>query len=259
MQEKKSAGERIRDKKISLDADKVKEFFDARCQKELPYLYNYTNYQDNNPELALERDRTEKSRIAPMLKVEREDLILDIGCGVGRWGDEFAVHLAGRGRYVGVDYSEGILQLAKEHAEGRENCEFYCASFQELCCALPQKYRQRVFDLILVNGVLMYVNDDDLRACLNNVKQLLSDGGLLYIKESVSYGKRLTLDQIYSEELTHDYSAIYRSIAEYETLWGEYFPAGEGWEIVEHGEVWENALGNRRETTAYFWLVRRRP
>jgi len=114
-------------------------------------------------------------------------------------------------------------------------------------------------DLILVNGVLMYVNDDDLRACLNNVKQLLSDGGLLYIKESVSYGKRLTLDQIYSEELAHDYSAIYRSIAEYETLWDEYFPAGEGWEIVEHGEVWENALGNRRETTAYFWLVRRRP
>lgn len=257
MQEK-SAGERIREKKVSLDTAKVKAFFDARCQKDLPYLYNYTNYQDNHPALALERDRAEKARIAPLLAAASDALILDIGCGVGRWGDEFAVHLAGNGRYVGVDYSEGLLQLAKEHAKERENCEFYCASFQELSAALPQKYRGKVFDRILVNGVLMYVNDEDLPLCISHVKDLLSRGGILYVKESVSYGKRLTLNQMYSEELSHDYSAIYRGIDEYEALWREFFPAQDGWKIIEHGEVWENALGNRRETTAYFWLVQRK-
>ncbi|WP_314620303.1 class I SAM-dependent methyltransferase [uncultured Selenomonas sp.] len=257
MQEKKSAGERVRGKKISLDTDKVKEFFDARRKKELPYLYNYTNYQDNRPELALERDRAEKARIAPLLDVDKEALILDIGCGVGRWGDEFAAHLVGKGRYIGVDYSEGILQLAKEHAEKRRNFEFYCACFQEICRALPLKYQGRIFDRILVNGVLMYINDDDLRACLESVKQLLADGGVVYIKESVSCGARLTLNQIYSEELTHDYSAIYRGIGEYEALWKEHFPADEGWKIASHGEVWDSALSSRRETTSYFWLVQR--
>lgn len=257
MQEKKSEGGRIRERKVSLDTEKVKAFFDARCQKELPYLYNYTNYQDKQPELALERDRAEKARIEPLLRAGSEALILDIGCGVGRWGDAFAARLAGKGRYIGVDYSEGLLQIAKGHAKERGNCEFYCASFQNLCDALPQKYQGRVFDLILVNGVLMYVNDDDLAICLANVKRLLADGGEVYIKESVSWGERLTLDRIYSEELAHDYSAIYRGIAEYEALWCEHFPAREGWGIAAHGEVWENALGNRRETTAYFWLVER--
>ena len=116
MQEKKSAGERIRDKKISLDADKVKAFFDARCQKELPYLYNYTYYEDNNPALALECDHTEKSRIALMLKVECEELVLVIGCGVVRWGEETAAHHAGRGLYGGDEYRQAILQLANERA-----------------------------------------------------------------------------------------------------------------------------------------------
>ncbi len=252
--QKNSAKERVREKRIVLDTEKVKEFFDTRCQKKLPYLYNYTNYQDKRPELALERDRAEKERVLPLLSATGKMQILDIGCGVGRWGDAF-FEILKEGHYVGVDYSEGLLQLAKDHAKDRANYEFYCARFQEVAQLLPQQYRGRVFDRILVNGVLMYINDDEIGLCLSNIKRLLSYGGVVYLKESVSYDKRLTLNQIYSEELTHEYSAIYRSIAEYEQLFQVYLPIKEGWHITACGEVWENTLENRKETTAYFWIL----
>lgn len=256
--QKKSDNERVRAKNISLATEKVKDFFDTRCQKKLPYLYNYTNYQDKQPELALERDRAEKELILPLFSVTSKMKILDIGCGVGRWGDAFAEILEEGGRYVGVDYSEGLLQLAKDHAKDRDNCEFYLARFQEVAKVLPQQYRGRIFERILVNGVLMYINDDEIALCLSNVKSLLYDGGVLYLKESVSYDKRLTLNQIYSEELMHEYSAIYRSIAEYEAFFQQCFSAQEGWCITAHGEVWKNTLENRKETTAYFWILKRR-
>ena len=119
--------QRIKTNKIAIDEDDVKLFFNNRVNKNLPYLINYTNYQDKHPELALERDRYEKDRIMPFLNLQSESRVLDVGCGVGRWGNHMLKILSNQGMYVGDDYSGNILKLAKNHF--RENKNFYFCEF----------------------------------------------------------------------------------------------------------------------------------
>ena len=95
-------GKRINSEVIDIDVQSTKAFFDNRKKKELPHRYNYVNYQDDKPEVALERDRIEKGKIERFIHFKESDYILDIGCGVGRWGDAIIPQL-NSGKYVGVD------------------------------------------------------------------------------------------------------------------------------------------------------------
>lgn len=105
---------RIIGKISDIDTDVTRTFFDNRIKKKLPHRYNYVIYQDANPELALERDMYEKSKIGPLLKIQRYSKVLDIGCGVGRWGDEIAPQLI-EGKYVGIDFSKQLIQIAQDN------------------------------------------------------------------------------------------------------------------------------------------------
>lgn len=242
---------RIKGDSVSINDKKVKEFFANRVKKELPYRYNYTNYQDANPELALLRDKREKGKIVPLLEIEGKITVLDIGCGVGRWGDFF---LEKECNYIGVDYCEEILKIAQKHFTNKDNISFLHASFQNLATALKEADSEYLFDLVIINGVMMYINDDDIGSCLSGIKDLVKSRGRVYVKESVAKELRLTLSNIYSEELSSDYSAIYRSVDEYNELWKDYWPE---WEIYNQGELWDGEIQKRNETTTYYWLFQK--
>ncbi len=243
--------------KIDINEGEVKSFFDRRCEKNLPYLYNYVNYQDKHPELALERDHYEKEKILPLLGLRGGSRVLDIGCGVARWATEGVLGtISSKGAYIGVDYTAGLLEMARKNTEAYANCRFFYGSFQEILSVLPPELKADGFDVILVNGVMMYINDEDIPTCLGNVSQLLAKGGIAYLKESVGFTERLTLNESYSDELTSNYSAIYRSIAEYDAFFGQYLPAP-GFTVLERDDMWKWNLHNRRETTAYYWIIRK--
>ena len=246
--------QRIKTNKIAIDEDDVKLFFNNRVNKNLPYLINYTNYQDKHPELALERDKYEKDRIMPFLNLQPESRILDIGCGVGRWGNHILKILSNQGMYVGADYSGNILNLAKNHFRENKNFYFCESSFQDILLNLPGNIKQNNFNVILINGVMMYINDTDLAQCMSNLKELIAVGGRICIKESVGLHDRLTLNKIYSEELESRYSAIYRGVDEYNILFRDAF-SGDKYNIVYKDVMWQGDLANRKETTAYFWII----
>ena len=96
-----------------------------------------------------------------------------------------------------------------------EALTFICAPFQSLKSSLEKEQESRNYDAILINGVLMYINDEDIDCCLEQVDHLLKKCGFLYIKESVGVKERLTLVDFYSSELEANYNVIYRSIYEY--------------------------------------------
>lgn len=246
--------QRIKTNKIAIDEDDVKLFFNNRVNTNLPYLINYTNYQDKHPELALERDKYEKDRIMPFLNLQSESRVLDIGCGVGRWGNHILKILSNQGMYVGADYSGNILNLAKNHFRENKNFYFCESSFQDILLNLPGNIKQNNFNVILINGVMMYINDTDLAQCMSNLKELIAVGGRICIKESVGLHDRLTLNKIYSEELESQYSAIYRGVDEYNILFRDAF-SGDKYNIVYQDVMWQGDLANRKETTAYFWII----
>ncbi|WP_037354226.1 class I SAM-dependent methyltransferase [Selenomonas sp. FC4001] len=244
--------DRIKGDAIDIDDQNVKEFFSNRVKKELPYRYNYTNYQDANPELVLMRDKCEKEKIIPLLQLNGKENVLDIGCGVGRWGDYFSGKEGYS--YIGADYCKEILDIAEKHFQGNENVSFIHTSFQDLAYMLSAAKVNMYFDLVLINGVLMYINDDDITTCLQGIKELVKPSGRVYVKETVGKESRLTLLNIYSEELLSNYSAIYRSKEEYNELWNVCWPC---WNIYDQGALWGEGIQKRSETETYYWLFQK--
>ena len=248
---------RIVDQKVDIDTETVHAFFDNRVNKQLFHRYNLVNYQDNNPELALMRDRAEKKKILPYLSVKPESRILDIGCGVGRWGDELVLTLGDSGKYVGVDYSRNLVEIAKRSADEdntNDRRQYFLGSFQQIVKVLEENNVPYPFDIIIVNGVMVYINDADIKACLENITSLVKENSIIYLKESVGVKCRYTLKDVYSEELTSNYNAIYRSVSEYRDLFDEYF---KGYSLISEGETFsEGGLNNRKETTSYYWIFK---
>lgn len=246
---------RISGSEVEIDNARVQSFFEQRKNKELPHRYNLVNYQDNHPERAIERDASEKERVSPYFPCRGEHHVLDVGCGVGRWGDLIVPQLSG-GRYVGVDYTSHFIEVAKKQFHDKPDACFLCGSFQNLTACLRDAHEYRLFDRILVNGVLMYINDDDVGICLEQIRDLTADQGLVYIKESVGVKKRLTLKEFYSEELTASYSVIYRSIAEYSSLVTKHF-LNNGYGILNCGATWGNGLDETGETSNWYWIIQK--
>lgn len=126
--------------------------------------------------------------------------VLDIGCGPGH----YSITLAQRGasRVVGIDFAEGMLELAAEHA-GKvgvgDQCKFMVADFY--------KYPQdEIFDYVIVMGFMDYMPDPE--KVVEKVLSLTRDraffsfpvaGGLLGWQRELRYKKRCDLF-LYSEE-----------------------------------------------------------
>ena len=79
--------------------------------------------------------------------------VIDIGCGPGHYG--IALARRGASRVVGLDFAEGMIELARKHAERAGvagKCEFICADFMDT----PAR---REFDYAVLMGFMDYVEN----------------------------------------------------------------------------------------------------
>ncbi|MGD1910113.1 MAG: methyltransferase domain-containing protein [Rivularia sp. (in: cyanobacteria)] len=109
------------------------------------------------------------------VKPQTEDVrILDAGCGTGV-GTEYLVHLNPQATVVGIDLSEGALNVAKERCQrsGANRVEFHHLSLFD-AEQLPGE-----FDLINCVGVLHHT-PDPIRG-IQALAKKLAPGGLMHI------------------------------------------------------------------------------
>lgn len=237
-----------------LDYGATRAFFDGRAARVAaqPAL-TAVLYQDANPDLARQRDEMERDLVLGWLPPDRSFRVLDVACGIGRWGH----HLAPRATaYQGIDFSDGLVELARRSlAEAYAPSAFAVDVLSATDLAADRLTLRPPFDLVIEAGLLIYLNDGDTEAVLRAIPPLLGDGALVYLREPVATGERLTLDRHWSEELKQEYSASYRPLAFYEDLIDRVF-VREGF-TVSRSVALDPALANRRETTQHFFLVER--
>lgn len=204
---------RIYSDKVNINDNHVKKFYNTRALKYKEGLkteYTTVLLGDDNPEYAEKWDEFEKEHILPLLKVSSEANVLDIGCGIGRWAKKLIPVVK---NYVGTDFSSMMIDSAKERFSYCDNCHFVNCAFQDIISKEAVMANQ--YDAIIIAGVSMYINDEDLKKCYGYLPMLLKEGGRLYIEESVGVKHRLTLNHIWSQSLDDDYDAIYRTREEY--------------------------------------------
>ncbi len=243
---------RIKGKKIDLDYVETKAFFDSREKvytEEHPYVT--TMYQDAHPQLTEERNQAEVNKLLPLLKLGQTSRILDLGCGIGRWADAIPCTVEA---YLGVDFSDGFIRIARRRNR-KENFSFE----QMSVCDFGPYFRNRKlrpFNRLIAAGILLYLNDADIKVLMELFSEILAPEAIVYMREPVGIQERLTLKDFFSEELKHNYHTIYRTAEEYRLLLNMYAP---DFEVFQAGFLFdEPLLNNRQETSQYYYLLKRK-
>jgi SAM-dependent methyltransferase len=239
---------------VDIDYQATRRFFDARgSRQDLAHPYSVTMYQDDRPELVAERDAAEKARLLQWLAFSPANRVLDVGCGVGRWADTAVPTGAA---YLGIDFSEAILERARARIpEVAGRVGFQRLGAEDVAPQVPWTL-DPPFDRVLVSGVLIYLNDGDVRRCLSGIASVAAERARVYLREPVSQGTRLSLDGHYSPALGAEYSAIYRPLAHYrEVLAQTLQPAG--FRLLADDWLFEPHLENRAETRQRFFILER--
>ena len=220
--------ERVYGEKVSIDTENTVSFYDQRAKtiKNRKQEYTTVLLGDQDPDFSVKWDAYEKQFILPKLKLNQDKVILDIGCGIGRWAEAVADHCK---EYYGVDFSSEMIAVAKENIKN-ENCHFYAMSAVD--AVSNPKITDRKYDIVLDVGVSMYINEEELVECYQGLKKLADRDTLFYFEESVGKKERITLNHIWSDNLNAYYGAIYRTREEYKSLIEECM---NGVEFIEEG------------------------
>ena len=244
---------RLKDKTENLDYCETKRFFVIRANKyneNNPYAV--TMYQDNNAELVKQRNTKEIEKLYPMLKIDQNSRILDLACGIGRWADAVQEEIT---EYCGVDFSEELISIANERNK-RENMIFLAGSITDIDRVLEENQKE-YFNRILLIGILVYINDEDLMQALHSIIKHCEEHCIVCIREPIGLQNRLTLKDFYSEELEENYNAIYRTDHELKKLFQDSFLSA-GFAITHEGFLFEeDQLNNRKETAQYYYILER--
>ena len=244
---------RIKGEKVDIDYTKTKTFFEERGQKYSEHHpYVTTMYQDAHPQLTEERNQEETSKILPLLQLDETARLLDLGCGIGRWADAIDDPIA---LYMGIDFSASLIKIARERNRKKQ----FVYEQMSICDFSDYYFSHNLqpFNRLIIAGVLTYLNDGDVDSILQFVPNVLTPGAVVYIREPIGLHERLTLKDFYSEELAHNYNTIYRSAEEYRQLFQKNAPS---LAIIREELLFHTpALNNRKETSQYYFILRKEP
>ncbi len=131
------------------------------------------------------------------------DRILDIGCGPG----DILDHLP-EVDYLGIDIEPGYIDAARSRFAGRG--EFRCESATQTVLREPGS-----FDLVMANGLLHHLNDEEAQAVLELARDALEPTGKLVALDGGFVTRQSALERLL---LRMDRGRFVRSPEEYVRL-----------------------------------------
>ena len=111
--------------------------------------------------------------------------VLELGCGTGEmWAGEQEI-IRGCSRFILSDFSEGMLEKAKESLRGLNGIEYRVIDIQEI------PFPEDTFDVVIANMMLYHV--PDLSKGLSEVRRVLKAGGVFHC---ATYGEHGMMEYI---------------------------------------------------------------
>lgn len=219
---------------MDLDYRRLKKFWDQRASSNEPDLKGF------NLGTTLEQHEFQIKTLIEQMEIH-DQYVIDLGCGAGR----ISMLLAQRVKAVtAVDFSDETVNLLRDNLK-KNNIKNVVAVKGNCFDLLPVQYG--TFDVAIIFGVLLHLNDADVIETILNSKKLLKSDGKVIVRESIGIESRYEIDK-FSEELKCDYCAIYRTRNEIEEAFKE-----NGFSV----KVTKFLYQQRKETATWFWVFQK--
>lgn len=200
-------------KPVKIDSGQVKDFWDkkARQIKEKNGLANlkpiWYVYQEEDRDFLDLKLKFEEEKMLLYAELYRDMMALDLATGNGYWAFKFANRVK---KVDAVDYCGDLIHQCKKIAaeEVIDNVTFLESPIQNFTSDIK-------YDLILISGVLHYLNDEDIERLIKNIKSYSKVNTILVLREGTGIMGQYCINERYSEALGAGYSAIYRTREEF--------------------------------------------
>lgn len=240
------------DDKLKLSYDNVVKFFEDRARKSAVVGdLSAVIYQDKNPELAINRDIIEKKLLLPKLGIDQSSIVFDADCGTGRWAQEIIPYC---GQYYGADISNGFIEIASKKFKSYKNAHFFVSPLWGR--KILSKGFKGICTHALSFGVMIYMNDEELKVYLDILLHLMSEKALIAFREPIGVAQRLSIIEHFSDDMEQEYNAIYRTELELFEMIDSVFNHS-GFSLKESGDVHSAALSNRSDTKQKYYIYQR--
>lgn len=162
---------------------------------------------------ALLIDGEEKPEILKLLPPFKEKTVLDFGAGIGRFTSEFAKSAK---KVVAVDLCPHFIEANRELNHSYPNIEWICQD------AMDTDFTPKLFDLIFIYGMLMYLPEKDLQTLSQKMSHWLKPKGTLFFVE--------TCAPVTHFSATEMYYAHFRSSLDYDKIFNS-------WTLTNQGNI----------------------
>jgi len=109
----------------------------------------------------------EQHAVMEIIKDIPNKRILDLGCGDGRYADVIEDYAY----YQGVDFADSFIDACKHRSEKN----FLCADISEYVS-------EQKFNIILLIGVITYLDDEDVRKLTKNIKSMILNNAIIVLR-----------------------------------------------------------------------------
>ena len=146
-------------------------------------------------------DKRTDDTIVNSIKFDKNDTVLEIGCGIGYTIKIVAPQVK---KYIGMDYSQNMLEEAKQYNKQFNNTEYILTPGNSI--PLPDKS----VDLIYSELVFQHLGNDTAIKYFDEIKRVIKTNGRYYIQmpklEVYGYGwnKEMLLKHFKEEQIKEE-------------------------------------------------------
>ncbi|RNB90104.1 class I SAM-dependent methyltransferase [Brevibacillus nitrificans] len=248
---------RVYNDNISIDHDSLKKFYTKRAVEKVAIDVDapVVLCADKDFSKIAEWTSFEIENRLPLLQLNEESRVLEVGCGTGRIS-KFITPVVDT--YVGVDYVKEFIDLiqSRDDIEKKRTTHFIHSSVQDLMNGTTKIPFEGKFNRFIISGgVFMYINDDEVNNAISQLVEKLDDECVIYLSEPIALHERLTLNKFYSESLESDYSAIYRTEKEYNEIFDILYK--QGFQLTTSEEFFYEDIKGQKETKQWMFILKR--
>ena len=185
----------------------MNNFWDNQSLNHKTFIHSLSNLSYDK-KFSEEKSHTEKGIIINLLnsKNKKFNSCIEIGAGTCQWS--YILSKISKS-LLATDTSKGMIELGQKYLSDnypKINIKFFIGDICEELIPINSPY-----DLVFISGLILYLNQNQFSKLLKFIAKNTTNNAILILREPVGINKEYVLDNIYSDELKTNYSAVYRT------------------------------------------------